>query len=213
MFPEGLTCLIVFALGGLLVCEAQERRLGAFWFKSGASLGFVVLGLAMGALTHGTAARVLLLGLALAALGDVALALHGNRSFLVGLLFFLAGHVAYVVAFALLAPVATWLSFAMVVPMVATTAAYVWLAPRLGSMRVPVLAYMATITVMVIGALAVSRAGGQQAPRLLAGAVLFYLSDLSVARDRFVKRQFVNRAWGLPAYYAAQILIAWAIGG
>jgi len=39
---------------------------------------------------------------------------------------------------------------------------------------------------------------------------LFYVSDLSVARDRFVARAFVNRARGLPAYYAAQVLMAWA---
>jgi hypothetical protein len=29
-----------------------------------------------------------------------------------------------------------------------------------------------------------------------------------VARDRFVSHQFVNRAWGLPLYYAAQLLLA-----
>lgn len=209
MLPEGLTCLVLLALGGLLACEARERRLGAFLFKFGASLAFVVLGLTVGALAHGTATRVLLVGLVLAALGDVALALHGDRSFLVGLVLFLLGHVAYLVAFALLVPITSWPALTSVLPITATTAAYVWLAPRLGSMRVPVLAYMVAITVMVIGALAVSRAGAPHASRLLAGAVLFYLSDLSVARDRFVKREFVNRAWGLPAYYAAQILIAW----
>jgi hypothetical protein len=29
-----------------------------------------------------------------------------------------------------------------------------------------------------------------------------------VARDRFVRHQFLNRAWGLPLYYAAQVLLA-----
>jgi len=29
-----------------------------------------------------------------------------------------------------------------------------------------------------------------------------------VARDRFVRHQFSNRAWGLPLYYAAQLLLA-----
>jgi hypothetical protein len=37
-----------------------------------------------------------------------------------------------------------------------------------------------------------------------------YLSDLSVARDRFVKPAFVNRLWGLPLYYASTVLIAWS---
>jgi hypothetical protein len=29
-----------------------------------------------------------------------------------------------------------------------------------------------------------------------------------VARDRFVRHEFANRAWGLPLYYGAQLLIA-----
>jgi len=36
------------------------------------------------------------------------------------------------------------------------------------------------------------------------------VSDLSVARDRFVSRSFSNRAWGLPLYYAAQIVFGLA---
>jgi hypothetical protein len=42
--------------------------------------------------------------------------------------------------------------------------------------------------------------------------VLFYLSDLAVARQRFVHASFVNRAFGLPLYYAAQILIGLTVG-
>lgn len=45
-----------------------------------------------------------------------------------------------------------------------------------------------------------------------AGAVLFYLSDLAVARDRFVKSSFLNRALGLPTYYLGQLLLAFTIG-
>jgi hypothetical protein len=40
------------------------------------------------------------------------------------------------------------------------------------------------------------------------GALAFAASDVSVARDRFVRPEFVNRAWGLPLYYAAQLLLA-----
>jgi hypothetical protein len=32
-----------------------------------------------------------------------------------------------------------------------------------------------------------------------------------VARDRFVAPGFVNRAWGLPLYFGAQLLFAFAI--
>jgi uncharacterized membrane protein YhhN len=64
---------------------------------------------------------------------------------------------------------------------------------------------------MVWGAAAVTAAG--RGPWFLAaGAVLFYLSDLAVARDRLVVKRFASRAWGLPAYYAGQLLLALTIG-
>jgi hypothetical protein len=37
---------------------------------------------------------------------------------------------------------------------------------------------------------------------------MFYASDLSVARDRFVVFRFSNRAWGLPLYFGAQLILA-----
>lgn len=45
-----------------------------------------------------------------------------------------------------------------------------------------------------------------------AGAVAFYVSDVFVARDRFMKGGFVNRLVGLPLYYAGQFLIAFSLG-
>ena len=43
------------------------------------------------------------------------------------------------------------------------------------------------------------------------GAAMFTASDIAVVRDRFISKGFVNRAWGLPLYYAAQLVIAWSI--
>ena len=44
------------------------------------------------------------------------------------------------------------------------------------------------------------------------GALLFYLSDLFVARNRFMEKSFINRLMGLPLYYTAQFLLAFSIG-
>jgi hypothetical protein len=44
------------------------------------------------------------------------------------------------------------------------------------------------------------------------GAVCFYLSDLFVARDRFLKSEFANRLIGLPMYYVGQFLLAFSVG-
>jgi uncharacterized membrane protein YhhN len=70
----------------------------------------------------------------------------------------------------------------------------------------PVRAYLVVIGVMTTLAFGVTAAGGPLAVAI--GALAFTASDVSVARDRFVKHEFVNRAWGLPLYYAAQMLIA-----
>ena len=66
--------------------------------------------------------------------------------------------------------------------------------------------HIRAFTAMVSLAAGATAAGGS--PRMLAGAFAFYLSDLSVARDRFVREALVNRLWGLPLYYAAQLCLA-----
>jgi len=82
--------------------------------------------------------------------------------------------------------------------------------PKLGSLRVPVSVYVGAIVAMVIGAIAIRDVVPKGTP-LAIGAALFFASDLAVARDRFLARDFTNKLWGLPAYYAGQLLIAWAV--
>jgi hypothetical protein len=38
--------------------------------------------------------------------------------------------------------------------------------------------------------------------------VAFYLSDLSVARDRFIAPSIENKVWGWPLYFGAQMVLA-----
>jgi uncharacterized membrane protein YhhN len=44
------------------------------------------------------------------------------------------------------------------------------------------------------------------------GALFFYISDLFVARHRFVRAAFENRLAGLSLYYAGQFMLAVSIG-
>ena len=75
-----------------------------------------------------------------------------------------------------------------------------------GDLRAAVVVYCAVISVMLWLALGVDRL------EVRLGALLFYLSDLLVARDRFVRPGLVNRVVGLPIYYAGQLLLALAVG-
>jgi uncharacterized membrane protein YhhN len=82
-------------------------------------------------------------------------------------------------------------------------------------MKVPVAVYIIVISCMVAAAWValqnpVIRREGAWA--LFVGALCFYFSDLFVARDRFVKKQFINRLAGLPLYYLGQFLIAFSVG-
>jgi uncharacterized membrane protein YhhN len=45
-----------------------------------------------------------------------------------------------------------------------------------------------------------------------AGAMGFYFSDLFVARERFLKKSFVNKMIGLPLYFIGQFLLAFSVG-
>ena len=68
------------------------------------------------------------------------------------------------------------------------------------------LAYIVVITVMV--AAAVGTGVHDPQPWIPFAAVAFFLSDLAVARERFVSSDFVNKLWGLPLYYGAQLVFA-----
>src|SRR5690606_6026025 len=139
--------------------------------------------------------------------GDVLLIPKNKRTFLAGLIAFLLGHLAYAVAFAVRGVDLRWTALAALALGAAAIPVLRWLWPHVeGPMRGPVAAYVLVITSMV--APAAGTFGERGDLRIVAGALGFYLSDLAVARERFVAPGFVNRAWGLPLYFGAQVLLA-----
>jgi uncharacterized membrane protein YhhN len=159
----------------------------------------------------------MVIGLVFGALGDIALLGKTTRAFLLGLTLFLIGHIAYVVGLAQLESPKYWIVFSGRLGIFTVLGGFLalrWLWPQLGALKVPVTVYVIAIVSMVVGALAAWSTGALPAPQrtyLAIGAVLFFVSDLAVARDKFVAPGFTNKLWGLPAYYAAQLLIAAAI--
>lgn len=203
------TFVCVAAVGVLLVGEVRGARAWKAVAKTVASLAFVASAVARGGLDAAWTGA-LVAGLALCVAGDLFLLSHARRHFLAGLFAFLAGHVAYVVAFALRGLDGTGALVAAPVLVVAITVVGRWLLPRVrGGMRGPVLAYMGVISLMVLTAAAT--VAGEWSLTIALGAPTFYLSDLAVARDRFVAPGLINRLWGLPVYYGAQLLLAWSV--
>jgi uncharacterized membrane protein YhhN len=203
-----LTVVCAAAVALFLVAEKRRSLLGRWLAKPSASAAFIGVAWSRGA-TGSVYGRWVLAALAFSMLGDVLLIpastlLFGLGAFLVGHLLFAAAFVARGVSLPVTAGAAV-VAAAIAVPVAR------WLLPHVkGGMRAPVLAYMTAISAMV--SLAAGTYALRAAPLLLGGALAFYFSDLSVARDRFVKQAFVNRLWGIPLYYGAQLLFAWSVG-
>ena len=203
----GLAC--VASVGVLLVAEVRGAQ-GLKAISKTTAAAMMILSAVVAGASATTMGRRVLLGLSLSAGGDVALLSKARPAFLLGLFLFLLAHLAYAaaaLAHGLSAAIAIGLALALVVP---ARAVWKWLSPHVpDSMRIPVLAYTVVITAMVAMAVAATIAGAS--PRLAVGALLFYASDLAVARERFVVGSVINRLLGLPAYFGGQLLIASAV--
>lgn len=170
-----------------------------------------VLGLALWtARRPGRYARVLTAGLLVSMVADLAI----EWSFMAGLGLFLLAHIVYVAAF--LAGRAPLRPLRLVPVLVFLAAAYAAVAPGLGSLRGPVLAYMAAIGTMVWRAAArVGRHGPATAAEWSAclGAVSFALSDTLLALDRFRAPIAGAHAVIMVLYWAGQLGIALSARG
>lgn len=203
----GPLALCALSVAGLLLAEWRGAQAGVWIAKPIASASFIWAALQAGALESSYGGLVLA-GLALCMLGDLLL-IPGDRPrvFRAGVFAFLLGHVAFGAAFLTrpLSPLGLVAGGAMLAT--ALLGVLRWLGRSLpGDMVLPVRAYMVVIGAMATLACGVTGAGGPW--QVATGALAFAASDVAVARDRFVEPGFVNRAWGLPLYYGAQLLIA-----
>lgn len=204
--------LIVFtaAMVIALVWAMSEQHPTARFFKMAASTGFIGVAVSVGA-TGSAYGRVVLGALALSWLGDLLLSYESRTVFLAGLVAFLLAHIAYVVGFAVRGIDRPWIVVAGVVVAFIAVAVWRWLRRSLdAAMRAPVAAYVLIISAMV--AAAFGTMGYESDPKIGLGAVAFFVSDIAVARNQFITPGFVNRAVGLPLYYAAQVLLALSTG-
>ena len=184
-------------LAGLLYCEKNERQTAKLAVKPALSALFIVAILIQSRPVP-TYFLFLFIGMLFCLAGDVFLALPQAGMFFRGLVSFLVGHLFYVTAFGCTAGSNQWTLIGAVISVMASGGVYLWLRPHLA-----------------VGAW--SMAGADRlglTGRLLAcaGALSFYISDVFVARQRFVKSGFFNRLIGLPLYYGGQFMLAFSVG-
>lgn len=206
-----LIAVCAVACAGLLASDRLGSRLGVWICKPLAAAAFVGVGLASGPF-ESDFGRWILLGLCLSCLGDVLLIpKQAPKMFLAGIGSFLLGHVAYCGAFLSVAFSAPGLALGALIALPGAIFVMRWLHPKLSGVFVhAVPLYVIVIAAMLM--LSGSASSALARADLFAGAFMFAASDVSVARDRFVEQAFVNGAWGLPLYFAAQIVLALSIG-
>jgi len=211
------TLIIVLAailLPGLLYYENRVNQKGLLLTKTVLSLLFVIAAFVQ---PHPISVYYycLLVGLTFCLGGDIFLALPQKMMFIFGLIFFLIGNIFYIFGFFYVAQSSQWTWVGSLTVMVISVWIYFWLRPYLGSMKAPVVLYVIIITIMLSGAWSVlgdSKLAQSGRIMVFAGALSFYFSDIFVARDRFLRKEFLNRLIGLPMYYIGQFLLAFSVG-
>ena len=202
----------IVLLAGLIKAEKTNNPKIILAFKTPLSLLFI-LAWTLQPAQNPTFAGLILIALVFCLGGDVLLALGSRKTFLAGLVSFLLGHVMYAAAFFTVVTVGGAMAVGTVLLMAVAVVVWRWLEPHLGEMQTPVLAYIVIISIMVCAAAGL--AANPKIPAavqlgILSGAVLFFISDLFVARQRFVVDAHMNRQIGLPLYYAGQFLLAFS---
>lgn len=174
--------------------------------KGIASTSFIALALINGAATTAYG-QAILAALVLSWIGDMLLLSRQSLYLLFGITAFFISHIAFTGAFA--AKEISWTFFAAGLVVTGSLAGVIlrWLWKHLvGVFAVAVPIYLAAIMLMV--SMAVAASANSLPLTVTLAAVFFAASDVSVARDRFIEKDVLNKAWGLPLYYLAQILFA-----
>lgn len=174
--------------------------------KLAASTAFVILAVANGAANSAYGQRILI-ALILSLLGDMLLLSLRQSFLLAGISAFFLAHVAFAAAFYSQSASAVVFAVSCGLLIIVGVAFLTWLwryLDRFNRVAVPV--YLVAIATMVSLAFAVSFQA--TSVTLAVAATSFAASDVSVALDRFVERKIANKIWGIPLYYAAQIMLA-----
>ena len=203
--------LVIYAglVLALLAAELREDGRGQRLFKPLAALGFILLAIYVGALET-RYGQIILAGLIACAAGDVLLLSRKSENlFKAGMAAFALGHIFYILAFVnirsnVLPEGADWLR---VLPAMLVVVASIHILKKIpDNMQRPVMYYCFIIFIMVVGSFFVPL----KLPFILAsiGAVMFAISDMFVARDRFITPDPKNALAITPFYFGAQALFA-----
>lgn len=188
----------------------RDNRSGRFVTKPATLAALIGVAVAMEPTVSSGIRTAMVVGLVLSLAGDVFLLLR-EKYFIFGLATFLLGHVAYVVGLQMAdtSLVGTLAGLAVVAVSIVIVGRHFLPAIRGGENKelvVPGITYAVVISSMVVSAF------GTLSPWAIIGATLFYISDGTLAWNRFLE----VRRWGhiavMVTYHLGQFgLVAWLV--
>lgn len=155
-------------------------------------------------------------GIVLSLIGDVFLMVSLDRFFMTGLIAFLLAHLAYVVGFNLPLPALSSWGFLLSIMIgwggvrLIRRVLSALAAKGQSRLRIPVIAYGLVISIMLLSAMLklTDLSWSARASLLVSvGAMLFYLSDIILAWNKFVAPIQHGRIYNIGAYHLGQIAI------
>lgn len=211
LYPIPFLAVFVFFLIRAQLLKKQQQ---VYFFKPLSTLLVIaVLGLAFLAPSQNLNYTLgILVGLFLSLGGDIALMFEAKKAFAAGLGLFLLAHIAYIVTFSLLSPFSSWEYPVMAVLAAAGVCFYLLIRSGLGKLKGPVIVYITIISFMVSRAFSTlfsPNFSEKQGLMIFFGALLFYISDMILAANRFWRPWKYNRI-SLAFYYSGQMLLALA---
>ncbi|NVJ49443.1 MAG: lysoplasmalogenase [Gammaproteobacteria bacterium] len=199
------TCVALLVIGHYL-----NKRSWIVIFKTLASLGLLAYWFSLAPATTSHYGGLIGLALLFGVIGDVLLLGRKTLLFALGMAAFALGHIIYMIAFSGFDSSTGSFFAGLLVMWICGSRVYVWLKPGIAQqLRLPVLLYGGLLTAMT--ALALSLRIDQHFTLMGLGALLFMLSDFFVATHRFKTPKLIDKAVGLPLYYAGQLILATSI--
>lgn len=193
----------VFCVLAALISHALGMRYCFLFGLWGASVSYLLVALSNRALKNRTG-WLMMAALAACALGDF----FGPGNFEAGVAAFALAHLLFSACFISLGLSRAKLPYAAVVTITVSAMVLYWIHPHLEAGEQPLVwGYAFVIGVMLTTALGLRR--HDAAPVILGAAVIFYVSDLFVARWRFVDESSMNAYFCYPLYYTACLMFAW----
>ncbi|MFK7800774.1 MAG: lysoplasmalogenase [Anaerolineae bacterium] len=201
--------LVAYALLAITYIAFQPRKYPGHALLKAAPILLLATAVFLGGTLSELPRWFLFTALLFSAAGDIFLAhdTDGETFFVLGLGSFLVSHIFYVLTFlqtAAFHPIAI-LPILIILILAVGLTTQIW--DKLGSLKMPVLAYILVSGVMGVSAAVYDPLNWV----LIAGAILFILSDSLIAVQKFWRPIPYRDFLVMSTYYLAQIMIFWGV--